>query len=254
MTSSSPRSPEPSCAERGAETQRNTRVYGRRIGRPLRKQRQELLDQLLPHLRLTVVDGEPLDPRALFPGLQDVWIETGFGFGEHLAWQAAAHPDVGFVGCELFINGVASLVRHVQEQNLANVRIADTDAFRVFSVLPTASIGRAFLLFPDPWPKARHHRRRFVRSDVLDLYARVLRDGAELRFATDHTAYCTWALSHVVRHGAFEWTAETAAEWRRRPADWPPTRYEQRALEAGRKPAFLTFRRRPRAENSGAAG
>ncbi len=175
-----------------------------------------------------------------------MWLELGFGGGEHLAWQAAQNPDVGILGCELFINGVASLLRHVREQQLAHVRVADTDSFRVLSALPPASIDRAFLLFPDPWPKLRHHRRRFVRRDVLDLLASVLTDGAEFRFATDHAEYCTWALARVLNHVAFAWTAESARDWRQRPADWPPTRYEERAIAAGRRPVFLTFRRLPR--------
>lgn len=195
---------------------------------------------------MVVDEGQRLDVAALFPGVRAVWLELGFGGGEHLAWQAAANPDVGIVGCELFINGVASLLRHVRDQGLAHVRIADTDSFRVLSALPPASIDRAFLLFPDPWPKARHHRRRFVRPDVLDLLAKVLSDGAEFRFATDHAEYCTWALARVLRHGAFAWTAESARDWRERPADWPPTRYEERGRAAGRAPVFLTFCRLPR--------
>jgi tRNA (guanine-N7-)-methyltransferase len=244
-TTSSPLSPEPLTTSPPAK--RNTRVYGRRIGRPLRKARQELIDELLPQLRVVVEDGKTLDVAALFPGVRSVWLELGFGGGEHLAWQAAHHPDVGILGCELFINGVASLLRHVRDQDLAHVRIADTDSFRVLSALPAQSIDRVFLLFPDPWPKARHHRRRFVRRDVLDLLAKVLRDGAEFRFATDHSEYCTWALARVLRHGSFAWTAERPGDWRERPADWPPTRYEERAIAAGRSPVFLTFRRLPRA-------
>lgn len=150
------------------------------------------------------------------------------------------------LGCEVFQNGVASLLRHVREQGLANVRIAETNSFRVLGSLPETSIGRAFLLFPDPWPKARHHRRRFVRGEVLDLLARALADGAEFRFATDHADYCAWVLARLLAHPAFAWAAEHPADWRVRPADWPPTRYEERALAAGRSPVFLTFQRRPR--------
>jgi tRNA (guanine-N7-)-methyltransferase len=225
------------------------------MGRPLRKARQELVETLLPELRVVVPatdsphdvrEGARLDLAALFPGADQVWLEFGFGAGEHVAWQAAHHPNVGVLGCELFINGVASLVRHVHEQRLANVRIADTDSFRVLSALPEASIARAFLLFPDPWPKVRHHRRRFVRAEILDLLAKALVDGAEFRLATDHSGYCTWALARLIAHGAFDWRAERAADWRERPADWPPTRYEQRARAAWRSPVFLTFRRRLR--------
>lgn len=237
MTPSSPPSEPP---------RRNTRVYGRRLGRPLRAGRQELLSDLLPRLRLSVADGAGIDPAALFPGKREVWLELGFGGGEHLAAQAEAHPDVGVIGTELFLNGIGSLLRHVRDRQLTNVRVADIDSFRLIGALAPASIARVFLLFPDPWPKVRHHRRRFVRDESLDLVARLLRDGGEFRFATDHADYCTWALARIVRHPAFAWAAESPADWRERPPDWPATRYEQRALAAGRKPVFLSFFRRPR--------
>ncbi len=237
MTPSSPPSEPP---------RRNTRVYGRRLGRPLRAGRQELLSDLLPRLRLAVAEGAVIDPAAVFPDKREVWIELGFGGGEHLAAQAEAHPDVGIIGTELFLNGIGSLLRHVRDRQLDNVRIADTDSFKLVSALAPASVARVFLLFPDPWPKVRHHRRRFVRTETLDLLARLLKDGGEFRFATDHTEYCTWALARIVRHPDFVWNAEGPADWRERPADWPETRYEQRARAAGRKPVFLSFSRRPR--------
>ena len=191
-------------------------------------------------------DGR-LQPAAFFPSaLRDIWLEIGFGGGEHLAAQAERHRDTGFLGCDLFTNGIASLVRHVDERGLENVRIADVEAMRLLAALPDACIGRVFLLFPDPWPKRRHHKRRFVQPAALDALARVLADDAEFRFATDHGAYARWTLALVLAHDAFAWPAETADDWRRRPSDWPETRYEAAALAAGRRPVYLTVRRRPR--------
>lgn len=194
-----------------------------------------------------MAEGAVVDPAVLFPDKREVWLELGFGGGEHLAAQAEANPDVGFIGTELFLNGIGSLLRHVRDRQLANVRIADADSFRLIRALTPASIARVSLLFPDPWPKVRHHRRRFVREETLDLLAAVMKDGAEFRFATDHADYCAWALARILRHPAFVWPAETAADWRSRSPDWPATRYEQRALAVGRQPVFLRFLRRPRA-------
>ena len=189
----------------------------------------------------------PLDPRSLFDTPKtDLWFEIGFGGGEHLAWQATAHPDIGFIGVEPFLNGVASLLRHVVDGNLENVRVLQGDARVAIARLPEASVGRLFVLFPDPWPKSRHHRRRVVGPTTLDVFARALKDGAELRFATDDQGYLAWALRHVRAHPAFAWTARRAEDWRRRPADWPETRYEAKAVAAARAPTFLTFVRRAR--------
>ena len=161
--------------------------------------------------------------------------------------QAQAHPEVGFIGCEPFVNGVASLLSKIDEVGLGNtVRIRDDDARPLLDALPDASVGRAFILFPDPWPKARHHQRRFVQPSNLDRFARILKDGAELRFASDHAGYVRWALFHLSRHPDFEWTANSAADWRVRPADGVPTRYETKALAKGIACTYLTFRRRVR--------
>jgi len=224
-------------------------LYGRRHGRPLRQHKAELLETLLPAVRLERPEpGCPLDPAALFAGpLAEVWLEVGFGGGEHLAAQAAAHPEVGIIGCEPFINGVAGLLGHVEREGLAGrVRVLADDARYLIDALPDASIGRAFVLFADPWPKKRHWERRFIGPANLDRLARVLKDGAELRLASDDPGLVTWMLDHTWHHPAFEWLARAAADWRARPADWPPTRYEQKAIEAGRTPVFLRFRRRDR--------
>lgn len=222
-------------------------LYGRRRGRPLRKQRSGLLETLLPRLQVTVPETGRLDPAALFNrSVRGVWFEVGFGGGEHLAAQAAANPDVGIIGCEPFINGVAGLLQHVEAGGLENVRIVPDDARPILDALPDACIDRAFVLFPDPWPKVRHAFRRFIGPGNLPRLSRILKDGAELRLATDDRQLSRWMLEHTWRHPDFAWTAEGPEDWRVRPADWPETRYERKALEAGRQPVFLRFRRRPR--------
>ncbi|HYC03456.1 MAG TPA: tRNA (guanine(46)-N(7))-methyltransferase TrmB [Azospirillaceae bacterium] len=233
----------------GDDSQQQRRIlYGRRRGRPLRKQRSGLLEELLPRLQLDPpAEGGRFDLGTLFgQPMRDVWFEVGFGGGEHLAWQAARNPDVGLIGCEPFINGVASALQHIEAQGLRNIRIAPDDARPILDALPDASVGRAFVLFPDPWPKLRHARRRFIGPDNLPTLARVLKDGAELRLATDDMVLCRWMLEHTWRHPDFEWLAQGPEDWRSRPDDWPQTRYEAKRI-TGHAPVFLRFRRRPRA-------
>jgi len=221
-------------------------IYGRRLGRPLRPGRQRLLDDRLPELAVPL-PARPgtLDPKRLFARpVEEVWLEVGFGNGEHLAALAAAHPEIGLIGCEPFLNGVAALLAAVEAEGLDNVRIHADDARQVLDALPDASVGRVFVLFPDPWPKARHHKRRFIRPETLDRLARVLAEGGVLRLASDDAPLVDWMLWQTRRHPAFAWTARRAADWRERPADWPPTRYEAKRLHG--TPAFLDFRRRPR--------
>lgn len=224
-------------------------LYGRRLGRPLRKQRLEVMETLLPKMKLTAPpEGERLDPATLFDTpKRDLWFEVGFGGGEHLAWQSERHPDIGFIGCEPFINGVSSLLKHVAEGGQDNIRVVPDDARPILDALPDASVGRAFVLFPDPWPKARHAFRRFIGPVNLPRLARVLKDGAELRIASDDPQLQRWMLEHTWRYPDFEWTARTAEDWRIRPEDWPQTRYEKKALDAGRVPMFLRFIRKKRA-------
>lgn len=223
-------------------------LYGRRRGRKLRPGREQLLRSLLPRVAIRPPDaGGRLDPRAAFPAPPgDVWLEIGFGAGEHLAFQARAHPDIGLIGCEAYLNGVASLLSYIDREGLANIRVVADDARPLLEALPDASIGRAFLLYPDPWPKSRHRKRRFISWDNLELLARVLKDGAELRFATDEPGYLVWTLEHLIRHPAFVWLARSPADWRTRPADWPPTRYELKATRQGRVCTYLSFERRRR--------
>jgi tRNA (guanine-N7-)-methyltransferase len=227
------------------ETERLIHTYGRRRGRRLRDSQRMLLETLLPTLAIKQSEAA-LDPRSLFaPSAKEIWLEIGFGGGEHLAAQAAAHPDVGFIGCEPFVNGVVSLLGQIKAHGLSNVRLWPNDARGLIARLPTASIARAFVLFPDPWPKTRHHKRRLIAAPFLDALARVLAPGAELRVATDDADYLVWILERLPLHPAFRWRAQGSADWRARPADWPPTRYEQKAIAAGRKPTYLRFARVP---------
>jgi len=223
------------------------RLWGRRDARKLRPGRARLLAEALPRYALPPGDA-PLDPAALFAQpIHDLWLEIGFGGGEHLAWQAAANPEVGFIGCEPFMNGVASLLRHLDEGDLANVRVHAGDARDVIDRLPEACLGRVFILFPDPWPKRRHRDRRIVSTATLDALARAMRDGAELRLATDDVVQQRWMLQVAPPHPAFQWQVNGPEDWRDRPADWPETRYEAKARAAGRPPMFLRLVRRVRA-------
>ena len=229
------------------------RTFGRRRGRPLRAGRDRLVEERLPELAIDLGGEGLLDPTRLFSETPEaIWLEIGFGAGEHLAWQAEHNPKVGFIGAEVFVNGVASLLRHIDEQQLDNVRIHADDARPLLERLAPGSITRIFLLFPDPWPKARHSGRRFIQSETLDRLASLLQPGGELRVASDDPGYVAWALAHLMRHPAFCWTARRPQDWRQRPDDWPQTRYEAKARQAGRQPTFLIFRRRPATNRFGA--
>ncbi|GAB4289536.1 MAG: tRNA (guanine(46)-N(7))-methyltransferase TrmB [Roseovarius sp.] len=221
--------------------------YGRLKGKHLRPSQQAYLDEDLAKLSLGDVgwdvnpDRKPIDLEAIF-GKRQIWLEIGFGGGEHLLHQAARHPDIGFVGCEPYINGVAMLLGKIRRAGCDNIRIHPGDVRDLFDVLPDAAIARAFLLYPDPWPKKRHHRRRFVTPEHLVPLARVMAPGAILRVATDIPDYVRQTLLEVPRQG-FEWLAERPADWRVPWPDWLSTRYEAKALRAGRVPHYLTFRR-----------
>jgi tRNA (guanine-N7-)-methyltransferase len=217
------------------------RLYGRRKGKKLRPHQAGLVTELLP--RIAVDPNRPLpDPSALFPHAPaHFWLEIGFGGGEHLIAQANAHRDIGLFGCEPFINGVAKLLAQVDALGLDNLRVFQGDAAALINSLPNASLDRVFLLYPDPWPKRRQRKRRFVSDAMLDDLARVMRPGAELRFATDIDDYAGWTLARVLRSPHFLWPAETAAEWQKPWAGWSSTRYEAKALAAGRRPVYLTF-------------
>jgi len=241
------------------EEARRRTLHGRRRGKKLRAGQQSLLDTLLPRLEVAL-PAEPIvtpdnevaesaakiDLAQVFGGTlpaDGVWLEVGFGAGEHLVWQAEQHPNVGLIGCEPYINGVAKCLAHIERTGVSNIRLFTDDARFVMQALPPRCLSRAFVLFPDPWPKTRHHKRRFVQRSNLDVLARLMKQGAELRLATDDPSYLPWMVEHACRHPEFDWLAESPADWRGRPADWPPTRYEQKML-AGHKPVFLRLRRR----------
>ena len=219
------------------------RLYGRRRGRPLRVGQRALFETLLPQLRLTLPESGPaLDPRSLFDKtIREVWLEIGFGAGEHLAFHAAANPDCGLIGSEVFEPGIAHLLTEVKERQLANVRLFIDDARLVIAALAPQSLGRAFILHPDPWPKERHKKRRIVSRETLDHLAVALRDGAELRIATDDPDYGEWIAERVAAHPDF-----VPLPTEPRPADWPPTRYELKAKSQGRAARLFLLRRRPR--------
>ena len=218
--------------------------FGRRKGHKLRRGRAALVDSLLPRLALDLTRPAAGDLRTLFrvPVLR-VALEIGFGGGENLVREAASEPATGCIGCEPFINGMASALAAIETHGLANVRLHHGDAIEVLDWLPDASIARVDLLYPDPWPKKRHRKRRFVSDDNVVRLARVMARGGLLRFATDIADYAEWTLIRLSRSNAFEWTAERASDWRR---PWPAfggTRYEAKAREQGRRPAYLVFRR-----------
>jgi tRNA (guanine-N7-)-methyltransferase len=220
-------------------------LYGRRRGRRLRPNRRLLLAAALPELALTVPTGPgSLDPRRLFPqSPRAVWLEIGFGAGEHLLAQARSHPDVGCIGCEAFVNGLAALVAAWHVDPVTNIRVLADDARLLLPVLTPTSIERVFLLFPDPWPKLRHAGRRFISSTTVRELARVVVPGGELRIATDAPLYARWTLAHLQAHGEFRWTARRPEDWRTPPADWVVTRYQRRAEAAMRHPIYLSFMR-----------
>jgi len=219
------------------------RLYGRQQDKPLKPRQARLMETLLPEVAVPFADGESLQPVKFLPGTDEIWLEVGFGGGEHIAWQAAQNPKIGMIGAELFVNGVAKLLSQIDDQNLKNIRIHHGDVRPLIEVLPDGSLSRMFVLHPDPWPKKRHHKRRMVSPWFLTEAARLLKPGSELRIASDIPDYVRWTLMHAQNAPAFEWMAETAADWHERPNDWPKTRYEAKAVREGRTPVYLKFRR-----------
>ena len=213
------------------------RSFGRLKSRPIKPRQAALMETLLPGLRCPAA---PFAPRELMPGAAEAWLEIGFGGGEHMAAQAARRPEVLILGAEPFQNGVASALRHVDEQQLSNVRIEDGDARALMGRLPDASIARIFVLFPDPWPKARHHKRRLIQPETVAEFARLLAPGGGLRFASDWADYVDWTLVRFAASPAFRWTAERADDWRRPPPDHVSTRYEEKRL-GDCAPVFLDY-------------
>ena len=223
---------------------RHLPYYGRRKGHPLRRRQARLVEMLLPRLALDLSATAPNDLKTLFPTpVDDIRLEIGFGGGEHLTSQAEGDPRSGFIGCELFVNGMAKALAAIDDRTLANIRLHHGDASELIAWLPPRSLARIELLYPDPWPKRRHWKRRFVTDASIQELARILRPGGEFRFASDWPDYAAWTLQRFLRSAEFAWTAERADDWR---APWPGftrTRYEAKAISEERAPCYLIFRR-----------
>jgi tRNA (guanine-N7-)-methyltransferase len=218
--------------------------FGRRKGHPLRPRQAALFDTLLPRVAIDIAKPAPADLRALFADAEEMRLEIGFGGAEHLIAQAKANPRTGFIGSDAFINGVAKALAGIDEHKLANVRLHFGDASELIDWLPAGGLARIDLLYPDPWPKRRHWKRRFIQDDTLKRLARVLKKGGELRFATDIGDYAAYALARVLRSPDFDWTAERADDWRKAWPDFSGTRYEAKAKREGRVPGYFVFRRK----------
>ncbi len=217
------------------------RLYGRSAGKPLSERRLRLLAEMLPELSIPEMSEGELNPLELFQSPNEIWLEIGFGGGEHLAGQARLHPDVGLIGVEPFLDGVAKVLGLIEEQGQENIRLRRGDARDLIAQLSPACLDRVFILFPDPWPKTRHHKRRLVRPDFLDRLARTLKVGARVRFATDWADYANRALETFLADGRFLWDASCADDWRIPPSDHLPTRYQEKGLGDCR-PVFFDFR------------
>lgn len=221
------------------------RLYGRRQGHKLRLGQADLVERLLPEI--SVPEEGPLDATTLFGKDCPLEVEIGFGAGEHLAGQAMARGETGFIGCEPFLNGVVGALTHVRDEELDNVRLHMGDALDVLERLPDASLSRVYLLHPDPWRKARHAKRRMVNHGPLDLIAAKLKPGAEFRLGTDDPTYCRWAMMVLGQRRDFVWSAQTAADFLTRPDDWPETRYERKARRQGREVWYFRYIYQPAA-------
>lgn len=227
-----------------AQEPRPLRSYGRRKGKPLSARKERLIAELLPRLRLKLKEPPPRELHDLFSvPVKESWLEIGFGSGEHLLWQAEQHQDIGFIGCEPFVNGMGSLLGAIEDRDVKTIRVHDGDARDVLAWLPDGSISRIFILFPDPWPKKRQLKRRLISKETISALARVLVTGGELRFASDSSDYVAQALFLMNKSGAFVWRAERASDWTTRASDWPETRYERKALAEGRSCVYLSFQR-----------
>jgi tRNA (guanine-N7-)-methyltransferase len=227
-------------AEPTPEAPTRRTLYGRSKGKALRAHQAQLVAGVLPTLEVDaarLAAGAPLFDFAP----RELWLEIGFGGGEHLVAQALAHPDIGIIGCEPFLNGVAKALAAIERNGVGNVRLRAGDARPLIEATPDAALSRVFILYPDPWPKRRHNRRRIVSRETVAELARAARSGATVRFATDIDDYAGWTLSRFLDSPHFRWLAEGAEDWRRPWDDWAPTRYETKARLAGRTPVYLTF-------------
>lgn len=219
------------------------RLYGRSVGKPLRKGQQELVNRLLP--QLAVPEEGQVTAAGLFGFDRPLHFEIGFGSGEHMAFRADLLPDHGFIGAEPFLNGVAGALLHVRDGRLGNVRIHHGDALEVLARIPDGALSFLYLLHPDPWPKARHAKRRMVNDGPVDMFAAKLKPGGEFRFGTDHPVYLRHALMVMQRHRErFEWLCDGPGDFQNRPGGWPQTRYEAKAREQGHEVWYFRYKRR----------
>lgn len=225
----------------------SVRTYGRRHAKKLRAARAGAMEAILPQVKISLPEGKGfVDPKSFFDfPVKEIWFEIGFGSGEHLLHQAVNNPDIGFIGCEPFINGVSALCVGIGEKNIQNIRVWPDDARMLMDRFAPQSLDRLFLLHPDPWPKTRHHKRRFLQTETLDQLAQLLKPGAEFRMATDHPELAVWLLEKMYFHSAFTWCAASSDDWRKSPSDCPETRYGQKGMAQGRPPVYFTFRRMP---------
>ena len=229
----------------GRPSRSSEAFFGRRRGKAVRPVQAAALERALSASRLDPAGPAPRDLGELFPvRVGRVRLEIGFGGGEHLHHEAGRFPGTGFIGVEPFVNGMAKLAAALEREPRANLRLYDDDATRLLDWLPVSSLDGIDLLYPDPWPKKRHWKRRFVNPANLDRFARVMKPGAAFRFASDIDSYVNWTLLACRAHDAFEWIAAGPDDWRRPYEGWPGTRYEAKAVREGRVPAYLTFRRR----------
>lgn len=210
--------------------------FGRRSGKTLHGGQKALVADLLPEVEITL-DGK-LDPKILFPNASRLTIEIGYGGGEHLARKAAEEPDTGFIGCEVFTGGIGKMVQSIAAAELDNIRLFTDDAYKLLVALPDASIDAVYLLYPDPWPKTRHHKRRFVSPTTLAELARVIRPDGTFFFATDIEDYANWTLAHIVRAPQFRFAPDAPGRWHQPYPGWQATRYEQKARREGRMISF----------------
>lgn len=232
-------------SEQGHKTRSTEAFFGRRKGKALRGNQIRLIEENLESMRLDLGSAAPGDLRTLFAApVEKIRLEIGFGGGEHLVHRAAECPKTGFIGVEPFVNSMAKLLKKVEELGLGNIRLHDDDATVVLDWLPENSIDQIDLLYPDPWPKKRHWKRRFVSNVNLDRIARVLKPEGRFCFASDIDTYVNWTLFHVTKNGRLEWTARNAADWLTPFETWPGTRYEAKAKREGRSSAYLTFAKR----------
>ncbi|MBO6548724.1 MAG: tRNA (guanosine(46)-N7)-methyltransferase TrmB [Rhizobiales bacterium] len=216
-------------------------IFGRQKCKKLSARQQNLVETLLPKLKIN--PETPFEADSLSQCDKELWLEIGFGGGEHLSATAKVNPDIQFIGCEPFLNGIAKLLVAIEGENLENIRIFDHDARKIINWLPAQSLSRIYLLYPDPWPKKRHRKRRFVTAETLKMLARVLKPGADFIIASDIGDYIRTSLSAIEQSKDFVWSPQSRKDWRTPPEGWPSTRYEQKALREGRYPTYLKVKR-----------